>query len=270
MDTFQNSLCQNINKKRYAAKDEFKVCLIASLYCAEKYIDSFLKNITSLKHFYKCELIIVDADSPEEEFKTIKKFQSQFKNIRYLRIDSRISIYEAWNIGIANSKSEFISNVNLDDLRLRRYLTSLINALDKQTDVDVVFGNFYYALKENFPTNLTKRANLKSNLSLLTTHGLLDFNSPHSAPMWRRNLHKEVGLFDESYKSAGDWEFWLRCASSDKKFGQLKDAISIYYQNPNGISTSANSPDFEEQKFIRRKYKNLLEDPDLVIGRWIS
>jgi GT2 family glycosyltransferase len=245
-----------------------KVSLIASIYDGDRYIHNFLRNITSLSLFRNCELIFIDADSPGSEEKTIRKYQALFSNITYLKSDNRIGIYEAWNMGIKLSTAENISNVNLDDLRLKDYLKVMLKVLNKNKELDVVYGNFYYALQPNFPIWLTRRFGLKSHLPILSTHNLLEFNSPHCAPMWRRNLHDEIGYFDTEYLSAGDWEFWLRCADNGKKFGQVKSSHAVYYINPEGLSTSLDSYDHVEQRLIRLKYKHLLISENTVISNF--
>lgn len=260
----KTSRALNANLIRYAKAT--KITLIASIYSGDEYIENFLNNITALKDFYKCELVFIDANSPGNEFEIIKNYQVKFPNIQYIRSEKRIGIYEAWNLAIKNTQSEYISNVNLDDLRLRNYLSLALKALDRQHNIDVVFGNFYYSFRPNYPVYLNKKLKLKSKLPLLTTHELLNFNAPHSAPIWRRRLHEEIGFFDEKFRSAGDWEFWLRCAERNKRFGQFNRAISVYFVNPNGISTNAESLDAIEQKEIRQRYKSLLENPEIVIA----
>ncbi len=59
--------------------------------------------------------------------------------------------------------------------------------------------------------------------------------------MWRRRLHDELGLFDTRYRSAGDYEFWLRCAAAGKVFHRVADPHVVYYQNPQGYSTRADT-----------------------------
>jgi hypothetical protein len=46
----------------------------------------------------------------------------------------------------------------------------------------------------------------------------------------RKSLHRELGLFDTSFKSAGDWEFWLRCLWKGKKFYRTNTPHVVYYQ----------------------------------------
>ena len=63
-------------------------------------------------------------------------------------------------------------------------------------------------------------------------------NMPHAAPMWRRSLHEKYGKFDAKYRSAGDWEMWLRAASKGSLFKKISAHCNLYYFNPNGISTN--------------------------------
>jgi hypothetical protein len=92
---------------------------------------------------------------------------------------------------------------------------------------------------------------------------MLRGNLPHNHPMWRRTLHDKYGKFDESFKSAGDWEFWLRCCvAGDSKFKKLNDVLGLYYFNPKGISTNQenNSWKRQEEKEIFKKYMNIFRE----------
>jgi hypothetical protein len=63
---------------------------------------------------------------------------------------------------------------------------------------------------------------------------MLQFNSPHNAPMWRKSLHDKIGLFNTRYKSAGDYELWLRAMLDGSKFLKIEEALAAYYNNPFG------------------------------------
>ena len=39
---------------------------------------------------------------------------------------------------------------------------------------------------------------------------------PH--PMWRRELHERHGYFDAGFRSAGDYDFWLRLVAAGERF----------------------------------------------------
>jgi len=93
----------------------------------------------------------------------------------------------------------------------------------------------------------------------------MDFNSPHNAPMWRKSLHKEVGYFDTSFKSAGDYDFWMRCLLAGKTFYKLNDAHVVYYQNPEGISTRPDTKGVQEGRRIFKTYARRLVPDNAVM-----
>jgi hypothetical protein len=73
--------------------------------------------------------------------------------------------------------------------------------------------------------------------------------------MWRKSLHDELGLFDEDFETAGDYEFWLRCAAAEKKFYKIKDPIVAYYYSPDGLSTRPNGSGIAEALIAVDRYR---------------
>ena len=79
--------------------------------------------------------------------------------------------------------------------------------------------------------------------------------------MWRRSLHDEIGMFDTNYKSAGDFEFWMRCQVSGKTFFKSNIPHVAYYVNPEGLSTRPDTRGVAEANDITKKYcKNLISE----------
>ena len=91
---------------------------------------------------------------------------------------------------------------------------------------------------------------------------MLRGNQPHNNPMWRRSIHDKHGLFNSDYKSAGDWEFFLRSAFGGSEFKKINGVYGLYYFNPKGISTNIenNSWKREEEKNIFMKYKQMFQE----------
>lgn len=240
------------------------VSAIASLYRGEKYIQQFLDNICAQSVFNDyAELIVIDADSPEDELPYILKSMESFPNIRYIPIGYRIGIYDAWNLGIEQAKGSLITNTNLDDLRRLDSLELQAGTLESLRYVDVVYQEFYYSFDWKLPFDEVSRVGFRSALPEITANNMFRFNSPHNAPMWRKSLHQDVGLFDTAYKSAGDYEFWMRCLAADKVFYKLNDPHVSYYHNPAGLSTRAESVGIQEANAITRKYGRIFSERSL-------
>jgi len=243
------------------------VSAIASMYKGDNYIERFMDNITSQKDFNDfCELIIVDADSPDNEYETIQKYLKDFK-INYIRCNYRIGIYDAWNLAIKNAKGQYITNTNLDDSRRLDSLYLQASSLQQLNFVDIVYQDFLYTFDPNLDYEEVSKIGFVSNLPSVTSATLMKFNSPHNAPMWRKELHDEIGYFDTNYKSAGDYDFWMRCLAANKTFYKINDPHVIYYHNPEGLSTSANSRGLEEAMSITKKHSREITEKVTIIDK---
>ncbi|AXI44594.1 hypothetical protein C1J03_00245 [Sulfitobacter sp. SK012] len=232
-----------------------RVSAITSLFRGGDFIEQFMDNITTQTCFDRhSELIIIDADSPENEGEVIARYLKDHPNIQYRRMDSCIGIYEAWNLGVQMSKGDYLTNANLDDLRRADSFEIQAGALDATPFADVVYQDFYYSFAPNLSWDEVAAFGYKSDLPVITPYNMLRFNSPHNAPMWRKSLHSEMGLFDASYKSAGDYEFWMRCLSKGKSFFKVNEPHVVYYQNPKGLSTRADTRGLIEGRMILKKY----------------
>ena len=245
----------------------YLVSAIASLYKGRRYLKSFLDNITSQTIFDQSELIIIDANSPEGEQEIIAEYQKTYPNIIYRRINYRIGVYEAWNVGIQLARGKYLTNTNLDDLRRRDSFKLQSAALDLHEFADVAYQDFYYSFNSSLSFSEVAQFGFKSDLPIITANNLLAFNSPHNAPMWRKSLHDEIGLFDTSYKSAGDWDFWLSCLWKGKSFIKINTPHVAYFQNPEGLSTGSSTRGVEEARQVVRRYARKLISPHLLMSR---
>jgi len=69
------------------------------------------------------------------------------------------------------------------------------------------------------------------------------------------HIHTKLGYFDNSYPTASDFDFWLRCLSQDVRFDKIYEIVGSYYYNPNGLSTNNQSSNLKESEIIKEKYK---------------
>ena len=242
------------------------ISAINSLYAGGEHIERFMENIVGQTCFDDhAELIIVDANSPDGERAVIERHLRRRPNIKYIPINHRIGIYDAWNIAVKAAAGDYLTSANVDDLRRPDSLELQAATLDNLPFVDVVYQDFYYSMDPTLTFDQVAAFGYKSDLPLVTPHGLMALNPPHNAPMWRRRLHDELGLFDPSFVSAGDYDFWMRCVLAGKTFFKLNDAHIAYYQNPKGISTRPGTLGHEETRRVHKRYGRRLVSPNLVM-----
>ena len=257
------SLLPEIHWKIYDAGEHQEFCetsldttvdVVISLYRFEEFesvlstsIQSCFANKKITFHF-----VIVDGTKTEIEF---AKSLVENSHHRLHVSDSRIGIYAAWNKAIFSSSGNLITNLNADDLRLPHSICSQAASLSR-ANCDGTFGNFI--LTDNVLSYLHQKTG-KSLVSSLYEFNIetLVFGSQnfmHCAPMWKRTLHDKFGKFDDSLKSSGDTEFWLRTMEGGAEFEPYPATTVVYFHNPDGLSTSISSAGHGEWKIVRDQY----------------
>jgi glycosyltransferase involved in cell wall biosynthesis len=240
-----------------------KISVITSVFKGDEYIEAFLEDITKQTIFKeKCELILINAASPGNEETVINRYLEKYpKNIVYKRLEKDPGIYACWNIAAKLATGEFLTNANLDDRKSPEFLEKLAKELVSKKDIDVVYAENKLT---NSPNETWEKNTSKTNYPCedFSPDAMLRGNPPHCMPMWRKSLHDKFGYFEEKYRSASDWEFWLRCAFSNVKMAKISKPLGLYYFNPKGMSTNSehNSWKRQEEKEIFKKYLALKKE----------
>jgi hypothetical protein len=75
-------------------------------------------------------------------------------------------------------------------------------------------------------------------------------------PMWRKSLHDRFGYFDEAYKSAGDYEFWMRLMAGGVKFYHVRgEPLGVYLKRQNSVEHREPLRSLWEANNARMKYR---------------
>jgi len=243
-----------------------KISVITSVYNGDEHIKGFLQDITRQSIFKeKCELILINAASPGNEEQIIKEYVEKYpNNIVYKKLDSDPGIYACWNIAAKLATGEYLTNANLDDRKSPEFLQKLGKELTIKRDVDVVYAENKLT---NTPNETWEKNTAKVNYPSeeFSPDAMLRGNPPHCMPMWRKSLHDKYGYFDERYRSASDWEFWLRCTFAGVKMAKINKPLGLYYFNPKGISTNTenNSWKRQEEKEVFKKYLAIKKEREI-------
>jgi glycosyltransferase involved in cell wall biosynthesis len=230
-----------------------RISVIISTYKAERFIRGCLEDLTSQTLFNKgqLELIVIDSNSPENEESIVQEFQAQYPSlITYIRTPEREAIYQAWNHGIQLANGRYLTNANADDRHRTDALEVMADYLDVHPDIALTYAD----------CDVTTAENSRFGEAPVIAHFKWpDFQPVHlfqichigPQPMWRRSLHERHGLFDATYRSAGDYEFWLRLASRGEQFYHIPECLGLYLQSPSGVEHANQRLSWEESNRAR-------------------
>jgi len=243
-----------IEKNKKGDKSKIRVSAIVSVYNSGKFIKGCLEDLTSQTLFNKglLEIVVVNCGTDKTDEREITKYKSKYPNIIYIKLEDRVGIYKAWNIGVKAASGEFVTNANTDDRHSNDALEKMLSVIDNDNTLDVIYADCYKTEKPNdtFSSSTTKSlikwVDYDSDLLLFGC-----FIGPQ--PLWRKSLHDKFGYFDEELDVVGDYEFWLRI-SREASFYHLKEPLGLYYYSVSSAEHRNQNLTDKENGIVQNKY----------------
>ena len=230
-----------------------RVSAIVSTYKSERFLRGCLEDLEAQSIADELEIIVVDSNSPQNERAIVEEFQSRFANIVYIRSEQRETVYGAWNRGIKAARGKYVTNANTDDRHRPDALEILARTLDEKPEVSLVYADCLITPIENETFATTKATRRFQWLDFSPSDLLHKGCYVGPQPMWRRELHQQHGYFDAEMVSAGDYEFWLRLATS-RKFLHVKETLGLYLESPSSVEHANQERGAKEVAIARQRY----------------
>ena len=146
-----------IYKKKFQRKRKPKISIIISVYNGEKYILRFLRSIQN-QLFDNIEIIFVDDCSIDNTTKVIEELQKDDERIILIKLKRNKGTLIARNIGVLNSKGEFLIIPDADDI-LSKNILRICYYIAKRNNYDLIRFNMFS--QKNFIFNIIDN-NLKN------------------------------------------------------------------------------------------------------------
>ena len=250
-----------------ASGGPLRVSALVSTYAAEDVMRGCLQDLVDQTLFAKgqLEIVVIDSASPQNEGAIVEEFQQRYPNIKYLRTAAREGVYMAWNRAARAASGCYLSNANTDDRHRPDALELMADALDANPEVALVYADSLVTRERDahFATaSLAGRFDWPAYLHEQALHG--SFIGPH--PMWRRQIHDELGWFDARYRVAGDYEMWLRIADHYPML-HVDDSLGLYQFSETGVEVSNRELCASETRGLRVLYAQRVGVP-LVPGKY--
>jgi glycosyltransferase involved in cell wall biosynthesis len=182
------------------------------------------------------EVIVVDNASDDET----PKVCAALPDIRYLRLDRNTGEGGARNVGIKESRSEYVAFLDDDDLRLPGSLDRQLEMLIDNPRAALVYGPVLIGDEDCRPTGESYPKTFPTGDVFWS---LLSFNFiPMPSVVARKKYLIQAGLFDSSHQPARDWDLWLRMAE-EFTVTAVHEPVAIHRKwNVSGKQISANVP----------------------------
>lgn len=145
------------------------------------------------------EYIVIDGNSTDGSKEVIQKYQNK---INYWVSEPDKGIYNAMNKGINAATGDYLLFMNSGDVLIDDKKILTICAEKLKEDI-VAFDCFLE--KDN------KTVGRRTHIENPTLFYVYKNGFKHQSTFIKKSLFEKLGLYNESYKIAGDYEFWIRC-----------------------------------------------------------
>lgn len=177
---------------------------------------SLADTLRSIQEQRECNprVIVVDSDSQDDTLKICRAF-----GVEVLSTPPG-NMYRAINLGIQECQCEWVAYTNSDDLWYVDGVARLVE-YGEQTKADLVYGRCDWIDKYGrflHTLNPAPPADLYSFFRL----GVQPF--AQQTAIFRKSVFARLNGFDERYRLAADFDFWLRARSERFQFAYLKGA----------------------------------------------
>jgi len=226
---------------------KIEISTISPCYKMGDYLEFFLKKLPEQTYFNRMEVILDHNEPEKKEIELVRKFQKNYPGKLVHVIVKKVDpLGISMNRCIRNSKGKFLTIWNIDDLRTPNSIELQYNQI-KNSKIGFVYGN--YTIVKQFGSASGKFIDHKKfDLGELTRSMII---GPFF--MFKKELCKKIGLFDEQLYSGADFDFAIRLALISTGY-KVEKNLGYYLNAKRGMSTKPNSLQPIEKDVICMRY----------------
>lgn len=227
-----------------------KVSVITVCYNAEEFIEHAITSVLA-QTYTNIEYLIIDGNSNDNTVSIINKYKDK---IHYFISESDNGMYDAMNKGIKNASGDIFFFLNSDDVFYDKHVVeNVVKTFQLNEDVELIYGPII-------------RTNPITNETFIKTHenisrSFLVHNAICQQGMfYKADCFKKVGIFDDTYKIVGDFEWTLRAFYKLKIKRKYYPQITVKFRDGGmGGSDKFSEPHKKERQKVLTIYYTKFE-----------
>jgi GT2 family glycosyltransferase len=210
---------------RFMSIQVYEISVLISTYDDRDMVEKKLLEIQGQTAFERAEFIFIEPASPGRERELLGPFCDLHVNCRLIKLEERVGLYRAWNLGWEAATAPLVCISNMDDAMHPELLERvLLDAQRKDWDVATVL-TAKQSIDEDWNSWDLDRM---SRLTINTRSGAFF--------AWKRELQESLGMFDARLQMIGDKDFWARVAAAGLQISLVPFVLYLYSKHPDQLS----------------------------------
>lgn len=202
------------------------------------------------------ELIIVN-DNPEN--KSINKFLQELKKtnkeIVLITNSENLGLAKSLNKAIDLARGSYIARMDADDISFRDRIKKQVDFL-QDNNLDMLASNRVDIDEEG--NIISGKSSLPHSTNIINLLPIGNFIT-HPTVLIKSDVIKSLGGY-RNFKSAQDYDLWLRLLSENYKIGILDEPLIYYRLRNSGISNSDKFRQYLYTKYQQKLYKERINE----------
>lgn len=210
-----------------------RVSLITSCFKGLRYLPHYFENVAAQTIFPQIEIVFVHNEPSSEELEITSSFKERYpKQFQHITVSAVESLGASWNRGWQTARGEYITMWNVDDLRVIDSIEKQVKLLDKSPNCAIVYGDFVQVKEYD-----SKKGEVVKTPDFSVRYFSRSIPQGGAFYMWRKEIHRQTGFFDEQFISGADFYFSVRAILTNQKMCRVDATIGYITEENSGIST---------------------------------
>lgn len=211
-----------------------KVSIIIPAYNVESYIGVSLRSVIQ-QTYRNIEILVVDDGSTDTTAQIVSEYMQKDNRIILLSQQNR-GLADARNSGLNRATGEYLCIFDSDDIMLPEKIELQVAFLETHEDCDITYSDLYHFIDDTVKIYHHPMSRLGEDTYTSLLYG--NYINPNVV-FFRSSIYERFGGFDQSLRSAEDWDYWLTIAYSGARFMYQPERLTLYRIRTNSLSSDS-------------------------------
>lgn len=218
-----------------------KISIVLPVYNGSAYISDSINSILA-QTYTNWELIIVDDCSTDKTPEIINHFRESDSRIIICTNERNLGLPNALNAGFSLASGDYYTWTSDDNLYLPGALEKMINVLEKEPDILMVYADY---------SMVDPSGNIIIEMKLPESQYIVTGNICGACFLYRSDAAKQAGTYDPETFLAEDYDYWIRIYKQGN-IRHLSENLYLYRMHPNSLTST-------KQELIKKQAYKVME-----------